>query len=129
PNENKEADDSMDIDWENTAGSSSLILNDGDDTNNNKKRRSAVLTPCVLLVKDEDKTRRCNNTHRLRSLKQLIGTWEIDGNAIKDKNPDHLPGVCDSHFQFDMKDLHKGGAKSAIDSKNSRIHYRICLFC
>ncbi|CAG8609647.1 3216_t:CDS:1 [Paraglomus occultum] len=45
--ENEEANDSMDID-------SPLMLDEGD-INNNKKRRLAILTPCVLLVKDKKK--------------------------------------------------------------------------
>jgi len=148
PNENETADDEMDISWENTAfdnpgfsaESSPLMPNeedfefDIDDNNNNsnskkRQRRSAVLTPCVLLHNDQGTMRRCNSNINLRPLKQLIGTWEIDGNAIKDKDADELLGVCESDFLFDMNNLHSENAKQLVDSENSYVHYRICLFC
>jgi len=104
---------------------------DIDNNNNSKKRqrRSAVLNPCVLLHNDQGTMRRCNSNINLRPLKQLIGTWEIDGNAIKDKDLDELLGVCESDFLFDMNNLHSENAKQLVDSENSYVHYRICLFC
>ncbi|CAG8469155.1 6058_t:CDS:2, partial [Paraglomus occultum] len=124
PNDNED-DNEINIDWNDITFDdlNELMPNESEEADitidNSDKNEEA----------DDNKMRPCNNTYKLRSLKQLIGTWEIDGNAIKNKTADEQPGVCDSHFQFDMKDLHEEGAKQLIDSENGYIHYRICLFC
>ncbi len=49
---------------------------------------------------------------KINKLKYLFGIWQVDRNAIKEVNGilSRL-GVCDSHFQFDNKYLHKSQNK------------------
>jgi len=65
-------------------------------------------TSCVIVDYIEGKFQRCEETRKLRQLCNLFGTWQVDRNAIKEVNSDLSKlGVCDSHFQFDNKYLHK----------------------
>ncbi|CAG8456101.1 4877_t:CDS:2, partial [Cetraspora pellucida] len=60
----------------------------------------------------EGDIRHCDGKTNLRALKQMIGTWEIDGDAIKEiKDSYHQLGVCFSYFTFDQNQLHTEGAK------------------
>ncbi|GBB93562.1 hypothetical protein RclHR1_21980006 [Rhizophagus clarus] len=59
-----------------------------------------------------------------------FGTWQVDRNAIKEVDG-ILPrlGVCDSHFQFDNKYLHKSQNKKLKDFNQGIIQWRRCIFC
>ena len=47
-------------------------------------------------------------TEKLKQLCNLFGTWQVDRDAIKEVNGVLSKlGVCDTHFQFDNKYLHK----------------------
>ncbi|CAG8625145.1 16863_t:CDS:2, partial [Cetraspora pellucida] len=73
----------------------------------NTSTQSSLLTPCAVLDIFEGNIRRCGGKTNLWALKQMIGTWEIDGDAIKEiKNSYHQLGVCFSHFTFDQNRLH-----------------------
>lgn len=70
------------------------------------------LTPCALIDTVNGSIQWCGETKDLRGLAQLIGTWQIDSNAICEagSNLENL-GVCFSHFAFDQNRLHKKNAK------------------
>ena len=65
-------------------------------------------TPCVIIDFINGKFQRCGETRKLRQLRNLFGTWQVDRDAIKEVDSILSKlGVCDSHFQFDNKYLHK----------------------
>ncbi|PKC57836.1 hypothetical protein RhiirA1_471868 [Rhizophagus irregularis] len=68
-------------------------------------------TSCVIIDYMEGKFRRCEGTGKLRQLRNLIGTWQVDRDAIKEVDGILSKlGVCDSHFQFDNKYLHQSSS-------------------
>ncbi|PKC14556.1 hypothetical protein RhiirA5_409265 [Rhizophagus irregularis] len=70
-------------------------------------------TPCVIIDFIEGKFQRCEGTGKLRQLRNLFGTWQVDRNAIKEvEGVLSKLGVCDSHFQFDNKYLHQSLSKN-----------------
>ena len=73
---------------------------------------SSNLTPCALIDIINGSIQRCGETKNLRGLVQLISTWQIDSDAIREagKELENL-GVCQTHFMFDQNRLHKKGAK------------------
>ncbi|CAG8595798.1 8196_t:CDS:2 [Gigaspora margarita] len=83
------------------------------------------LVPCVVLDIYDGKVQRCPNyenpTHKLRPLRQLVGTWEIDESTIDKSNPSsmvHTLGVCTAHFSFDRNRLHSKLAKCDQTTKD-----------
>ena len=88
------------------------------------------LSKCVIIDVTNGKLQRCNSDVKLRGLWQLIGTWQLDNNAVLQagKDLDKL-GVCYSHFMFDQNQLHEAGAKGEKDIRQSLIHSRRCRFC
>jgi hypothetical protein len=65
-------------------------------------------TPCVVIDFCEGKIQRCGESGKLRQLRNLFGTWQVGRNAIKEVDGVLSKlGVCDSHFQFNNKYLHK----------------------
>ncbi|RHZ80869.1 hypothetical protein Glove_131g84 [Diversispora epigaea] len=59
----------------------------------------------------------------------MIGTWEIDEDAVKDiTDSNHQPGVCYSYFAFDQNQLHTKGAKQ-LCSIDQNIRFHFCIFC
>jgi len=91
---------------------------------------SSNLTPCALIDTINGSIQRCGETKDLRGLAQLIGTWQIDSNAVCEagSNLENL-GVCFSHFAFDQNRLHKKNAKKEQNIELSFLHRRRCLFC
>ncbi|GES79528.1 hypothetical protein GLOIN_2v1480545 [Rhizophagus clarus] len=88
------------------------------------------LTPCVIVDFVNGKIQQCEDSTKLRPLYNLFGTWQVDRNAIKEVDG-ILPrlGVCDSHFQFDNKYLHKSQNKKLKDFNQGIIQWRRCIFC
>jgi hypothetical protein len=73
------------------------------------------LTSCVVVDFIEGKIQRCGETQKLRQLQNLFGIWQVDRDAIKEVDGVLSKlGVCNSHFQFDNKYLHKKN-KQLID--------------
>ncbi|GET01204.1 hypothetical protein GLOIN_2v1473966 [Rhizophagus clarus] len=78
--------------------------------------KNVEFTPCVVIDFVEGKIQRCGEKTKLRQLRNLFGTWQIDREAIKEVDSILLRlGVCDSHFQFDNKYLHKSQNKQLKD--------------
>jgi len=87
-------------------------------------------TPCVIIDFIEGKFQRCNGIGKLRQLRNLFGTWQVDRDAIKEVDGVLSKlGVCDSHFQFDNKYLHKSLDKQTKDFNEGIIQWRRCVFC
>ncbi|RHZ69143.1 hypothetical protein Glove_290g67 [Diversispora epigaea] len=87
------------------------------------------LTSCVVIDIIEGEIKRCNSKTNLRPLKQMIGTWEVDADTVKDiKDSNHQPGVCFFHFAFDQNQLHTKGAKQ-LCSIDQNIRFHFCIFC
>ena len=47
--------------------------------------KSLKVTPCVIIDNDNDERtiQRCNREEGARSVHQLVGTWEVDREAVK----------------------------------------------
>ena len=88
-------------------------------------------TPCVIIDFIEGKFQRCEGTGKLKQLRNLLGTWQVDRNAIKEVDGVLSKlGVCDSHFQFDNKYLHQSlVSKKDKDFNEGIIQWRRCIFC
>ncbi|GBC39514.2 hypothetical protein GLOIN_2v1480545 [Rhizophagus irregularis DAOM 181602=DAOM 197198] len=89
------------------------------------------LTACVVIDFINGKFQRCGqNEGKIRQLRNLFGTWQIDRDAVKEVNG-ILPrlGVCDSHFQFDNKYLHKPREKKFKDFESGIIQWCRCMSC
>src|SRR5581483_5687150 len=74
------------------------------------------LTACVVIDFINGKFQQCGQKKgSIRQLRNLYGTWQVDRDAIKEVNG-NLPklGVCDLHFQFDNKYLHKSREEGCI---------------
>lgn len=69
-------------------------------------------TLCVIIDFIGNKFQQCGEMEKLRQLHNLFGTWQVDRDAIKEVNGVlSKSGVCNSHFQFDNKYLHKPQSK------------------
>jgi hypothetical protein len=92
--------------------------------------KNVELTPCVVINFVKGKIQRCEDLTKLRPLYNLFGTWQVDRDAIKEVDG-VLPrlGVCDSHFQFDNKYLHKSQNKQLKDFNQGIIQWRQCISC
>ncbi|PKK64356.1 hypothetical protein RhiirC2_769934 [Rhizophagus irregularis] len=89
------------------------------------------LTACVVIDFINGKFQQCGqNEGKIRQLRNLFGTWQIDRDAVKEVNG-ILPrlGVCDSHFQFDNKYLHKPREKKFKDFESGIIQWCRCMSC
>lgn len=77
------------------------------------------------------KFQRCGNKEgNIRQLRNLIGTWQVDRDVIRevDGNLQKL-GVCDLHFQFDNKYLHNSKEKQLKKFEMGIIQWRRCISC
>jgi hypothetical protein len=73
-------------------------------------------TPCVIIDSIEGKFQRCKGTEKLRQLRNLLGTWQVDRDAVKEVDGIlSKVEVCNLHFQFDNKYLHKSLNKTIKD--------------
>src|SRR5256885_386052 len=82
---------------------------------------NSELTPCIIIDSIGGKIQRCGETQNLRQLHNLFGIWQVDRDAIKEVDGVLSKlGVCNSHFQFDNKYLHKN-SKQLIDFKQGVI--------
>ena len=91
---------------------------------------NAEFTPCVVVDFVNGKIQRCGEKTKLRQLRNLFGTWEIDREAVNEVNGalERL-GVCDTHFQFDNKYLHKSQNKLVKDFNQGIVQWRRCISC
>ncbi|RGB30527.1 hypothetical protein C1646_765238 [Rhizophagus diaphanus] len=87
-------------------------------------------TPYVIIDFIEGKFQRCEKTGNLRQLRNLFGVWQVDRDAVKgvDGILSKL-GVCDSHFQFDNKYLHKSLDKKTKNFIKGIIQWRHYISC
>ncbi|CAG8676544.1 11456_t:CDS:2, partial [Ambispora gerdemannii] len=102
-----------------------LMMHDVEDTIIKRTpTQNQKLTPCIVVDTNQGEIKRCDSTTSLRQLEQMIGTWEIDANAVEDaKDNDHHLGVCYSHFILDQNKLHDQGMKqSSVETVVRRIH-------
>ncbi|EXX67680.1 uncharacterized protein OCT59_000989 [Rhizophagus irregularis] len=89
------------------------------------------LTACVVIDFFDGKFQRCGNKEgNIRQLRNLIGTWQVDRDVIRevDGNLQKL-GVCDLHFQFDNKYLHNSKEKQLKKFEMGMIQWRRCISC
>ncbi|EXX66497.1 hypothetical protein RirG_123240 [Rhizophagus irregularis DAOM 197198w] len=63
------------------------------------------ITPCVIIDNIQGTIKRCGETYKLRKIRNLYGTWQIDRDAVQQVNNNYL-GVCDSHFLYDQNQIH-----------------------
>ncbi|CAJ0649522.1 5419_t:CDS:2 [Entrophospora sp. SA101] len=95
------------------------------------------VTPCVIIdnENDEEKIKRCNSVDKIRSIHNLIGSFEIDSNAVKEVGDEfERLGVCLRHLNYDQNTLHqpiKGEEriKATHSFSKGTIHNKRCLFC
>jgi hypothetical protein len=128
---NSTDDDSENTDWEtNTVSSIASGSTEAGDEIELPQTNSSNLTLCALVDIKNGLIQRCGETKDLRGLAQLIGTWQIDNDAVCEARKDlgNL-GVCQSHFMFDQNRLHEKGAKQEQNIEHSFLHRRHCLFC
>jgi len=60
----------------------------------------------------------------------LLGTWQIDKDAVQQVNNDHLKlGVCDSHFLYDQNQIHGPKEKVCKELTNAIVQHRTCIKC
>ena len=87
-------------------------------------------TPCVVIDFINGKLQRCGESTKLRQLRNLFGTWQVDRDAIKEVDGvlSRL-GVCNTHFQFDNKYLHKSQNKQLKDFNQEITQWRQCISC
>ncbi|GES78038.1 hypothetical protein GLOIN_2v1473966 [Rhizophagus clarus] len=87
-------------------------------------------TPCVVIDFVKGKIQQCGEMTKLRQLRNLFGTWQVDREAIREVDGvlSRL-GVYDSHFQFDNKYLHKSQNKQVKDFNQGIIQWRRCISC
>ena len=62
---------------------------------------SSNLTPCALIDIINESIQRCGENKHLRGLAQLVGTWQLDDNAVREAKELENLGVCREHFMFD----------------------------
>lgn len=123
-------DDENDEDWNemehlNFENESIPAIQDVVDIEIEESTSISNLTSCVILDIIQGKITRCNSVEKLRPLKQMIGTWEID---VGDNDKSKL-GICSYHFLFDQNQLHKSNAKQFCPIGKSMIHFHFCIFC
>ena len=124
-------DESENTDWE--TSSTLTIASESTEAENEieiPRINSSKLTPCALVDIINGSIQRCSETKDLRGLSQLIGTWQIDNNAVCEAGSElENLGVCFSHFAFDQNRLHEKNTKKERNIKLSFLHRRRCLFC
>ncbi|PKK57181.1 hypothetical protein RhiirC2_798524 [Rhizophagus irregularis] len=78
------------------------MLNKTLDNTNNLEHTE--LTPCVVIDFIKGEVQRCGESTKLRQLRNLFGTWQVDRDAINEVDGVLIRlGVCNTHFQFDNK--------------------------
>ena len=95
-----------------------------------EQKASKNLTRCVIVDKIDGYIKRCENSKSFRTLWQLCGVYQIDGESIIEADGvlERL-GVCSYHFNNDQKNLHDPGFKQLKDTSQSVLQRRRCLFC
>lgn len=87
-------------------------------------------TPCVIIDFVKGQFQQCGKTEKLRQLRNLFGTWQVNRDAVKEVDGVLSKlGVCDSHFQFDNKYLHKSLSKQTKNMNEGIIQWRRCISC
>ncbi|RHZ75099.1 hypothetical protein Glove_217g170 [Diversispora epigaea] len=88
------------------------------------------LTACVIIDFVDGKIQRCKQKGKLKQLYNLFGTWQVDRDDIKEADSTLSKlGVCDTHFQFDNKYLHKSQEKKLKSFETGIIQWRRCVSC
>jgi len=90
--------DSSEQNFDNEQEERDEIIPNNEDIESTSKKDD-VLSPCVIIDNIHGTIKRCGETYKLRKMRNLFGTWQIDKDAVQQVNNDHLKlGVCDSHF-------------------------------
>ncbi|RHZ62172.1 hypothetical protein Glove_343g1 [Diversispora epigaea] len=85
-------------------------------------------TSCVIVDYIEGKIQTCNSTDKLRRLKNLFGSWQIDRDIVNAVDKDYLQlGVCYSHFLYDQNQLHNKNDKQKKSHKTTLIQRGRCI--
>ena len=89
----------------------------------------ANFSPCVLIDYLDNKLQMCGQTGNVRNICQLVGTWQIDEDAIlRFESKGISLGVCMNHFNYDQKN-HNAYIKQLRSPEQSEICRRRCLLC
>ncbi|POG78274.1 hypothetical protein GLOIN_2v1813984 [Rhizophagus irregularis DAOM 181602=DAOM 197198] len=85
------------------------------------------ITPCVIIDNIQGTIKRCGETYKLRKIRNLYGTWQIDRDAVQQVNNNYL-GVCDSHFLYDQNQIHnpKDKISKEFTTSDAIIQHRRC---
>ncbi len=130
-------DENDDMDWsevepeDSDSYSNSFQINDDIDVEIERISMQGInLTACVIIDTIQGKIKCCNDMTNQWRLEQMVGTWKIDTDAVKDvKSNLHQLGVCYSHFLFDQNQLHDKGMKQSCSIEQNIIHFCFCIFC
>jgi len=89
------------------------------------------VTACIVIdISDNGKFERCRKKEGCKQLHNLFGTWQVDRDAVKEVNGNLTKlGVCNSHFQFDNKYLHKTKDKQVKTFETEIIQWHRCISC
>ena len=78
-------------------------------------------SPCILVDYIDDKLQTCGQTENVRNICQLVGTWQIDENAVLEYQSKGISlGVCMKHFNYDQKN-HNTRTKQLRNPNQSEI--------
>ncbi|GES98166.1 hypothetical protein GLOIN_2v1793246 [Rhizophagus clarus] len=97
---------------------------------NKKYNVQAAISPCVIIDNIQGTIKRCNETYKLRRLRNLLGTWQIDRDAVQQVDSNYLKlGVCDSHFLYDQNQIHNPKEKIFTELTDALVQHRRCIGC
>jgi hypothetical protein len=114
--------------WLNKIEENEIILDEPEISTSNISQCN--LTSCVIIDYIQGELKTCGSTYRLRKLRNLFGTWQIDREVVNKVNKDYLSlGVCDSHFLYDQNQLHNNKDKQKRRPETSMIQRHRCMGC
>jgi hypothetical protein len=90
------------------------------------------LTPCVIIDNIQGTIKWCGETYKLRKIRNLYGTWQIDRDVVQQVNNDFLKlRVCNSHFLYDQNQIHnpKDKISKEFTISDAIIQHRRCIGC
>uniref|UniRef100_U9SXU7 Uncharacterized protein n=1 Tax=Rhizophagus irregularis (strain DAOM 181602 / DAOM 197198 / MUCL 43194) TaxID=747089 RepID=U9SXU7_RHIID len=106
--QNNNSDDEQNTNNECEGERNEIIPNDmdgGPTCKQSNVQSVSSITPCVIIDNIQGTIKRCGETYKLRKIRNLYGTWQIDRDAVQQVNNNYL-GVCDSHFLYDQNQIH-----------------------
>ncbi|CAH1767582.1 14686_t:CDS:2, partial [Entrophospora sp. SA101] len=101
------------------------------------KEDKVEVTSCVIIDNDKnhEMIERCNRFDMNRSIYNLIGSFEVDSDVVKEVGDKvEKLGVCLKHLNYDQNTLHRpqigeSRIKASLPFSHSTIHKKRCLLC